>query len=468
MARSSPVPPPPTAESPLPEDTEAIPHVPSPTGGGPLTRAAARLSLAHLVVVAGGIVTGPLLAHALGAAGRGHLASIVVPVTLLGWFASFGLGPWVAVECARGRPIGTALGTAGVLALGLGTIGAVGFVPVSIALADGNDTILLFMLIGGALLPFMICLQLLSSAAIGRSEWKMQARHRTVPAIVSLALTAGLFVVGKLTLSAAAVVFLVAGVLSVLPLLPLVRAARPFRFERALARRSLSFGVRAWTSDLGALTNARLDQLLMIPLVPARQLGLYVVAVTYAGLPTVLSAAMMTVIGPRISAGDNALVGRSLRVTVVLMSLAGLFLAILAPIILPLAFGRDFEEAVEIAWILLLASVPLAGTVVLSTAMIAAGRPGTPAVGQITAAVLTLIGLLLLLPSMQAIGAALVSLIAYSTALTFMVIATTRHLETSLWSLLKPQRSDLGWALAILRSARTRGLGSRPRTGGTI
>lgn len=426
-----------------------------------LTKAAAQLSIAQIIVLAGGFLTGPLLARALGPAGRGQLAAIIVPVTLLGWLAALGLGSWVTVEAARGRALGAILGTTGLLSVGLGLLAAAGGIPLAFALSDGNGTVLAFLLLGAALMPLTLCIQLLSYTAIGRSRWNMQARSRSIPAVLGVVLTSVLFASGTLTLTTAAGLFFVGSLLSALPLLPLIGEARPFRFERGLAREAAGFGFRAWTSSLGALTNARLDQLLMIPLVPDRQLGLYTVAVAYSTLPTVLSGTLMTIIAPRIAAGDNALVGRSLRVTIGLMSVGGLGLALLAPVVIPLAFGGGFGASVQMAWILLLAGVPLAGSLVLTAAMTSAGRPGTPALGQLVAAAITVVGLLVLLPSMQAVGAALVSLLAYSVALVFLLVTTARHLQVRVASLLRPERSDLLWAQTLLRSLRTRFL---PRT----
>jgi O-antigen/teichoic acid export membrane protein len=359
------------------------------------------------------------------------------------------------------------LGTTGVLSVGLALVAAVGAIPAAHALAEGNGTVLLFLLIGVLLLPLNLGIQLLSSAAIGVSQWKMQARHRTVPAIVSAIATLALFVLHDLTVFSAAVVFTTGGLLSALPLMPLLREARPLRFTRGLARDSLAFGARAWVSNLGALTNARLDQLLMIPLVSASQLGLYAVAVTYSGLPTVLTSAMMTVIGPRVAAGDHALIGRSLRITIALMSVAGLCFSLLAPVVIPLAFGNEFRGAVEMTWLLLLAGVPLAGTVLLTAAMTSVGKPGTPALAQLLAGVITVGGLFILLPTMQALGAALVSLVAYSVAFAFMLAATTRHLGLSLIQLLAPTRADAYWAIRMLRSVQARATRARrSRTNG--
>jgi O-antigen/teichoic acid export membrane protein len=409
-------------------------------------------------------VTGPLLARSLGATGRGQLASIIVPATLLTYLAGLGVESWVTVESARGRALGTVLGTAGTLSVGFGLIGACAALPVAVALAGGNATVFLFIAIAGAMLPLSLVIQLLSCAAIGCSRWRMQAQSRVVPTIVGLVLTVGLYVSRTLTLTTAAIVFLVTGVLSIVPLLPLLREARPFRFERALARSALGFGCRAWASNLGALANARLDQLMMIPLVPSRQLGLYAVAVTYSNLPSVLSSSMMTVIGPRIAAGDNALVGRSVRVTIGIMTGAGACFALLAPVVIPLGFGHDFGQAVEMAWILLVAGVPLAATVVLSGALICAGRPGVAAIGQLIAAGVTAVGLVVALPTLQAVGAALVSLMAYTTALAYMLWATRRHFETTIRSLLTPATSDIEWAVSILRGVRDRVSAKRGRS----
>jgi O-antigen/teichoic acid export membrane protein len=223
-----------------------------------------------------------------------------------------------------------------------------------------------------------------------------------------------------------------------------------------MVRPALRFGARAWIADLGSVTTARVDQLLMVPLVDRRELGLYVVAVTYAALPGIVGSALNTIISPRISQGDRELIGQSLRLTLGFLFASGAALAALAPVVIPFAFGAGFHGSVEMAWVLLVAGVPYGASLLLTSVLTSAGRPGVPALAQGVAAAITLVGLLIVLPTWGAIGAAYVSLVAYSVAMSVMLRVTSSAVGLSLGGLLRPRRSDVASALTALRSATSR------------
>src|SRR5262249_9757375 len=157
------------------------------------------------------------------------------------------------------------------------------------------------------------------------------------------------------------------------------------------------------------IANARLDQLLMIPLVAPRELGLYVVATTIGGVPTLATAALAPPLMARISAGHIDLLPRAVRITLAVSALLGLALAITSPGRLPLLFGPQFRDAVPMAIVLVAAGVPQAGAGILGAGLQADGVPAIPSVGEAIALVITVVGLLLLLGPLGGLGAAIVS-----------------------------------------------------------
>src|SRR5215207_4540866 len=69
-------------------------------------------SITAVNLVANGLalVSGPLLARALGPAGRGDLAAILVPAALLPTLADLGLSTYVVRQVSKGIPPSTVLG----------------------------------------------------------------------------------------------------------------------------------------------------------------------------------------------------------------------------------------------------------------------------------------------------------------------------------------------------------------------
>ena len=118
-----------------------------------------------------------------------------------------------------------------------------------------------------------------------------------------------------------------------------------------------------------------------------------------------------------------------------------------AIILLPLLFGASFRAATPMAMVLLAASVPLAGASVLSTGLQADGVPLIPSIGEGIALVVTVVGLVLLLPPLQAMGAAIVSLAAYSASFLFQLLMAKRRIGTPLSAFLLPSRADLLWLI---------------------
>ena len=178
--------------------------------------------------------------------------------------------------------------------------------------------------------------------------------------------------------------------------------------------------------------NARLDQLLMITLVAPRELGLYVVAANIGSFAWIdhrrhLAAAAGAHLREARSGWRRGLCGRSSRC----LALLTLVVAALTPLVLEVLFGPEFTDAAEPAWVLLAAGLPFAGGEILKQTLNGVGRPGLTAIGQAAALAVTVPGLLLLIPEMGIVGAALVSLVAYTVNFLILLVSTMRTCDMS-------------------------------------
>jgi O-antigen/teichoic acid export membrane protein len=436
----------------MPDPSVAV----SPRGAyrspGRSIRVAGGITILNFLVYGLGVVTGPLQARALGPAGRGELAAIVVVPAVLAVIADLGLSTYTLREVAGGRPVREVIGSVLPMSAGLGLVMAVLGVFIATFVAAGRSQVFLFVLLGCCLMPITLSLMILNGINWAQEGWGIWTLVRMVPAVGGFLVTVTLFVGGWLNVSTAAVAIVSLGLLANLPLLSLLRGTGRPRWDVGVARKAISFGARSWLFSVSALANARLDQLMMTRLVPSSELGLYAVAVNVTVLQTAVRSAVISAIFPRVSGGEPALVGRALRTTLALTALIALGLMGVIGVILPWLFGNNFTGAVAMARLLVVAAVPQAGAEILASGLIGGGAPGSAARGQLLALAITIPGLLFLLHPLGGVGAALVSLLAYSVTFGFLLAVTIRRSGGKWSEYVLPRRTDMTALLGALAS----------------
>jgi O-antigen/teichoic acid export membrane protein len=230
--------------------------------------------------------------------------------------------------------------------------------------------------------------------------------------------------------------------LAIMPAIVSLRHEGPFVFDRAVARRATKFGPAAWLWELSSLSNARLDQLLMVKLVSARELGLYAIAVTASGMSTVFLSAIGPALLPKVARGAHDLAPRACRLSLLATAAGAVSVGVAGPFLVPLLFGPAFRAAVPMLEILLLAGVPATGVQVLSSALLAGDRPRWTAAAEAAAVFVTIPGLILLLPGFGGVGAAAVSLVAYSVTFGVLLIGARRRFAVAVRVFLIPRVAD--------------------------
>jgi O-antigen/teichoic acid export membrane protein len=408
-----------------------------------LPRVVGRLSLVQVFTTAAGLVTGPLLARSLGADGRGVFAAIVVPITLAPFVAGFGLGTFATREIARGRSVAVVVGSTG-LPLALIALGGVLAAPaIAKGLANGRETVETYVQLGLYALPIYLLSGLLMNVAQGLQRWRMVAYAQALQPLVLLVGVSTLFAISELTVATASVLTIASGFAPLALLLPLgIRAGRP-TFSASLAAEGLRFGPKAWFGGIASLTNARLDQLLMIRMVSPSTLGLYAVAVNVASAPTIIPSAAASAIFPRVAAGERALAPRAVRTSIGITAVISATMAALTIPLLHVLYGGAFRGSATMIWILLVGTLPLAGSLVLSSALTSGGHPEASARSEGLALLITIPGLLLLIPPLGGQGAALVSVLSYAASFGYLLTRGRLVFGASLKDLLVPQWADV-------------------------
>lgn len=392
-----------------------------------LSRITARLTMANGSVALVGVLTGPLQARALGPVGRGELAAIMTPLGFLPTLASLGLGTYVERMVARGKRPGVALGSLLPVCLAIGFAIAAVSPLIAGALANGRAVVYTMLVAGLVLFPFSMFVLMLIDVSVGMEEWRPVMTCRVIPPLAQAIFIPALFLTHRLTVTSAAIVSFGASMTLLLPLLGTWRRCRPLGFEIAELRAGVVYGAKCWVGGLSSLANSRLDQLLMVALVSSRVLGLYAIAVTLATFfINPIASAISTAAGPRVSRGADELAQRLCRMTLYGAMIVGLGIAVLSPFVIRYAFGAAFAAALPMTLILLVGTVPNAAGGILSMSVSASGHPGYSARGETLGLVVTVIGLAVALPTLGGIGAALVSVAAYTTQLVYMVRVARR------------------------------------------
>jgi len=323
-------------------------------GRGPLS-----LSLgASLVIQALNVVTGVLLARALGAEGRGELAAVIIWPSVLAGVGSLGLADAATFHAARRTAaatvvVGSAVALAVIQSLALVAVGGL-IVPLALSGYDGEASraALLYLL--------FIPLNLLTLALLGVLNGLERFRAFNALRLLVIAGSAGgiggLWLGDSLTVLAAAVVYLVANGLTLTgAALAVARTldGRP-RFDGSVARGLWAYGIRSHTSSVPLIMNERLDQLLISVVLAPVQLGLYVVAVTLTSITSLIGSSVAMVSLPTIARLEDGPSRRELARKHISLTLIG-SLAVTAPLVvgagplIGLLFGPAFRGAVPAA-----------------------------------------------------------------------------------------------------------------------
>jgi len=201
-------------------------------------------------------------------------------------------------------------------------------------------------------------------------------------------------------------------------------------------RSDIAYGLRVFLTGLLGLVNIRLDILLMSAFLGAQEIGFYSIA-TSAMLPiAIVSTTATSLILPSIGKARGARGGESgedvsfirrtaLRYSLIMLAVA-VFLAGLLPVALPLIFGQEFKPAVELAWILLPGFIAQGYATMVDAGMVGMRTPWVGNLSQGAGVFVTASLLPFLLPAYEAVGAAIVSSLAYTVSAGVALWASSR------------------------------------------
>jgi O-antigen/teichoic acid export membrane protein len=371
-------------------------------------------------ILVSNLLGGIIAARALAPDGRGASVAIVMVMQLGGVVASVGAVTTLAYHAARephnaGRLHGTWLVILVPLSIA-GIVLAELLLPVLFG-AQSAHTIYLARIF---LLSIVLVLwgQVNNGLLLGLHEFTLYNLLRFLQTALSTLAFAVLWQLDALTVESSLVVWsatqLVLDLVGATRLLGTAGIGRP---SRELARRTLHYGVRAHGDAVAGTLNTRLDLVILPAYVAATGVGLYSVAANVSLIVNMLATSLAALVMPSAARdqerGPRTIV-LSLQATLALAGVSALVLFVGAEIALSTIYGDAFRSATDTLRLLLPGTVMYAGATVLAAGLHSAGRPFRATTGQLGGAAVTLVGLVVFLPSGGITAAAVVSTIAYS------------------------------------------------------
>jgi len=210
----------------------------------------------------------------------------------------------------------------------------------------------------------------------------------------------------------------------------------------------LRYGLPCVMTGLPQMLNLRLDQMLMAAVLPPRDLGLYVVAVAWSGAVSPLLTSIGTTLLPAVASADDharasARMSQGVRMTALMAIAVCVLVAAAAPFAIRFLYGVRFSGAIPAALIL----VPAAGVLGVNFSMQEGirgfGRPYLVLRAELLGLAVTAMSLALLLRPLGIIGAAIASLLGYSTVAVALLASAKQIAGTSIAALLLPRPAEM-------------------------
>jgi O-antigen/teichoic acid export membrane protein len=376
-------------------------------------------------------ITGVLLARWLGPSGRGDYAAVASYFGLALVFFELGLGSSVSFHISKYKQAHSDyVWTAVMLLVPLALVAALVSIVVGVTIfGDSPSRRAAFLVI-----PFSIVFGFATAPAwfallsLDLGSWNLVRVSQPFMFI--------LLIVGAhhiVTLSVSLVIILMTVSLAFQAALAwwlYIRQRSPRgRFTRQHVRPLLRFGVLNMSSTAPNAVNGRFDQIVLAVMVSSAALGQYAVAVTLSMLAAPLVMAFGYVAFPRLARGEQivetirtATRGSALVsvVSVVLITLAG-------PFIVPALFGPGYQSVPRLLVVLAPGAVVVVLNQVLGDVLRGLGRPGVVAGCEWLGVISTVGGLILLVPLMGVMGAALTSTVTYVIVYVLLRRAVSRH-----------------------------------------
>ncbi len=386
------------------------------------------------------VVTGIVLARALGPQARGEVAAILLWTMLVASVGLIGLPEAVTYETARDRArarmvVGTATRAGIVLSLALLGVGAL---VLTATLGRYDPSIRTTGYVFLAVIPLYVGASIATSALQGlRALGAFNAARSAVPITIAILLV-GLAAAGTLTVRTAIYAYIATYLVTLVFSVYLLRSRRlwSFDFDRSTLRRLLGYGGRGYTTFVTFTLTSLLGMLLISVFLGATSLGLYVVAVTLGSGATFAASTVGLVAFPQLAGlppgpERSAAARRFVVIALALSTAITVPMLAFTPQLLDLLFGHAFASVANVSRVLIAASFFVAFGQLLTSVLRGLGRPLDSGIAGTVGLAVTVVLLTALLPTLGLMGAAITGLVASIVTAGMMLRRVLRALDVS-------------------------------------
>lgn len=191
----------------------------------------------------------------------------------------------------------------------------------------------------------------------------------------------------------------------------------------------LRFGILNMSSTAPNSVNGRFDQILLAVMVSSAALGQYAVAVSLSVLAAPLVMAFGHVAFPSLARGERVLetIRAATRGSVLVSVVSIAVIVIAGPFLVPILFGPGYQSVTPLLLVLAPGAAVVVVNQVLGDVLRGLGRPGVVAACEWLGVISTVGGLVLLVPHLGAMGAALTSTVTYVIVYVLLRRSVSRH-----------------------------------------
>lgn len=421
--------------------------------------AAVKTMFVSILILLLNMLTGVLTARYLGPTGRGEQTAMVNWSQFLAFSMSFGI-PSALIYNAKKNPddAGVLYRMALMIALFFGTAAMiVGIVVLPYWLKSFSPEVVQFAQWSMILCPLIVVSQVNNATFQFRGDYKRFNWLRYLIPLMTLMMIGVLILTGTMTPFTTAVAYLAPSVpLFIWMTINLLRTYKvKMRDSYQQFKKLFTYGLGSYGNDLLGQFSYYIDQIIIAGLLRPADLGLYAVAVSLSRMVNFFSNSITVVLFPKASELSKeeaiSLTFKAFRISTTFTLLGSLILMLIAPLVIPLLYGKDFNTALTVFRLLLLEVTISGGTLILAQAFMALGKPKFVSILQGVGLMLVIPLLFFLVPKFGLFGAGVAMLSSSILRFGFIILNIRFNLKVKIPRLLI-NGQDIQWMKTTMNS----------------